>query len=171
MRARQLLESAARTYPGHALAALSDMLIKGEGGPKDEKRALTLLQRSSYDAQHPRWALGQLILEGRLLRRDVPQAVKLLGPWSQWDYDTRLQIVRLLAENPDVQMDYPDRFLYTTIEDAELGEPGAMDALIALKLSRNKQFADKTGGCALAERVAKTGDAAAARHLETCRAK
>ena len=171
VRARQLLESAARTYPGHALAALSDMLIKGEGGPKDEKRAVTLLQRSSYDAQHPRWALGQLILEGRLLRRDVPQAVKLLGPWSQWDYDTRLQIVRLLAENPDVEMAYPDRFLYTTIEDAELGEPGAMDALIALKLSRNKQFADKTGGCALAERFAKTGDAAAARHLETCRAK
>jgi TPR repeat protein len=171
VRARQLLESAARTYPGHALAALADMLIKGEGGPKEEKRAVTLLQRSPYDAQHPRWALGQLILEGRLLRRDVPQAVKLLGPWSQWDYDTRLQIVRLLAENPDVQMDYPERFLYTTIEDAELGEPGAMDALIALKLSRNKQFADKTGGCALAERAAKTGDAAAARQLETCRAK
>jgi hypothetical protein len=111
------------------------------------------------------------MLEGRLLRRDVPEAVKLLGPWSQWDYDTRLQIVRLLAENPDVQMAYPERFLYTTMEDAELGEPGAMDALIALKLSRNKQFADKTGGCALAERAAKTGDATAARHLEACRAK
>ena len=162
VRARQLLESAARTYPGHALAALSDMLIKGEGGPKDEKARAHAAATFVDDAQHPRWALGQLVLEGRLLRRDVPQAVKLLGPWSQWDYDTRLQIVRLLAENPDVQMDYPERFLYTTIEDAELGEPGAMDALIALKLSRNKQFADKTGGCALAERAAKTGRHAAA---------
>lgn len=164
VRARTLLEKAVRTYPGHALAPLSDMLIKGDGGPKDEKRALALLQgRSAADAQHAKWALGQIILEGRLLRRDVAQAVKLLGSWSQWDYDTRLQIVRLLAENPEVQMGYADRFLYRTTEDAELGEPGAMDALIALKLSRHAQFADKAGGSALAERVAKK--------LDECRAK
>ena len=140
------------------------MLIKGEGGRKDEKRALSLLQgRSASDAQHAKWALGQLVLEGRLLRRDVAEAVKLLGPWSQWDYDTRLQIVRLLAENPEVQIGYADHFLYRTIEDAELGEPAAMDALIALKLSRHVQFADKAGGCALAERAGK--------HLDDCRTK
>jgi TPR repeat protein len=159
VRARQLLEQAVRTYPGHAQAPLADMLIKGEGGPKDEKRAVTILQRSAYDAQHSKWMLGQLTLEGRLVRRDVAAAVKLLGPWSQWDYDTRLQIVRLLAENPEVQMGYPERFLYTATEDAELGETGAMDALIALKLSRNTQFADKAGGCALAVRAGKKLDA------------
>ena len=170
LRARKLLESARRTYPGAALAPLSDMLIKGEGGPKDEKRALSLLQSwRASDAQRAKWALGQLFLEGRLMRRDVAEAVKLLGPWSQWDYDTRLQIVRLLAENPEVQIGGADRFLYTAIEDAELGEPGAMDALIALKLSRHLQFADKTGGCALAERASKAGDAANARHLALCR--
>src|SRR5262249_9072821 len=38
VRARQLLESARGTYPGAALAPLSDMLIKGEGGPKNERR-------------------------------------------------------------------------------------------------------------------------------------
>ena len=170
--ARKLLESARRTYPGAALAPLSDMLIKGEGGPKDEKRALSLLQgwRAS-DAQHAKWALGQIILEGRLKKRDVAAAVKLIGPWSQWDYDARLQIVRLLAENPNVQMDYPDHFLYRTIEDAELGEPGAMDALIALKLSAHPQFADKAGGCALAERVAKSANADATRHWQQCGAK
>jgi hypothetical protein len=158
MRARQLLEQAVRSYPGHAQAPLADMLIKGEGGPKDEKRAVSMLQRSAYDAQHSKWMLGQLTLEGRLVRRDVAAAVKLLGPWSQWDYDTRLQIVQLLAENPDVQMGYPERFLYTATADAELGEPGAMDALIALKLSRHTQFADKAGGCALAAREKKKVD-------------
>jgi TPR repeat protein len=163
VRARQLLEQAVRTYPGHAEAPLSDMLIKGEGGPKDEKRAVSMLQRSAYDAQHSKWMLGQLTLEGRLVRRDVAAAVKLLGPWSQWDYDTRLQIVRLLAENPEVQMGYPERFLYTATEDAELGEPGAMDALIALKLSRHTQFADKAGGCALAARAGKKLDECAAK--------
>src|SRR5262249_52882260 len=163
VRARQLLESALRTYPGHALAPLSDMLIKGEGGPKDEKRALSLLQgRLASDAQHAKWALGQLVLEGRLLPRNVDHAVKLLGPWSQWDYDTRLQIVRLMAENPDVQMAYPDHFLYRAIEDAELGEPGAMDALIALRLSSHLQFADKANGCVLAQCAAKAGDNGAA---------
>jgi TPR repeat protein len=171
VRARMLLESAVRTYPGHALAELSDMLIKGEGGPKDEKRALSLLQRSAYDAQHAKWAFGQLTLEGRLVRRDVAQPIKLLGPWSQWDYDTRLQIMRLLAENPNVQMEYADRILYTAIEDAELGKPGAMDALIALKLSGHAQFADKAGGCILAERAAKAGDALASKRLDECRAK
>jgi TPR repeat protein len=169
-RARQLLESARATYPGHALAPLSDMLIKGEGGP-NERRALSLLKGSAYDAQHAKWALGQLTLEGRLVPRDVAAAVKLLGPWSQWDYDTRLQIVRLLAENPDVQMAYPDHFIYRAVEDAELGEPGAMDALIALKLSRHVQFADKANGCALAQRAAKAGDEAATYRLDGCRTK
>src|SRR5215510_2283102 len=171
VRARQLLESARATYPGHALAPLSDMLIKGEGGPKNERRALSLLKGSAYDAQHAKWALGQLTLEGRLVPRDVAAAVKLLGPWSQWDYDTRLQIVRLLAENPDVQMAYPDHFIYRAIEDAELGEPGAMDALIALKLSRHVQFADKANGCVLAQRAAKDGDDTAAPRLDGCRTK
>jgi TPR repeat protein len=171
VRARQLLENARGTYPGAALAPLSDMLIKGEGGPKNERRAVSLLKGSAYDAQHAKWALGQLTLEGRLVPRDVAAAVKLLGPWSQWDYDTRLQIVRLLAENPDVQMAYPDHFIYRAIGDAELGEPGAMDALIALRLSRHVQFADKANGCVLAERAAKAGNDAAARRLDECRAR
>src|SRR5262249_34553851 len=92
VRARKLLEHAARTYPGHALAPLAEMLIAGEGGPKDERRALALLQRSPADAQHPRALLGRLMLEGRLVPRDVANAVQLLLPWSQWDYDTRLLI-------------------------------------------------------------------------------
>src|SRR5262245_3308494 len=145
------------------------MLIKGEGGPKNERRALSLLKGSAYDAQHAKWALGQLTLEARLVPRDVAAAVKLLGPWSQWDYDTRLQIVRLLAENPDVQMAYPHHFIYRAIEDAALGEPGAMDALIALKLSRHVKFANKANGCVLAQRAAKDGDDTAAPRLDGCR--
>jgi len=40
--------------------------------------------------------------------------------------------------------------------------------LIELKLSQSKQFSDKPGGCALAERAAKRGDEALARHLREC---
>jgi TPR repeat protein len=165
LRARKLLESAARTYPGHALAPLAEMLIAGEGGPKDERRALALLRRSPADAQHPRALLGRFMLEGRLVPRDVAKAVQLLLSWSQWDYDTRLLILQVLAENPDVQLARPGTVLYDATEAAELGEPGAMDALIALKLSHHAQFADTAGACALA---AKLGDDVA-RRLEQCR--
>jgi TPR repeat protein len=120
LRARKLLESAARTYPGHALAPLAEMLIAGEGGPKDERRALSLLQRAPTDAQHPRALLGRLMLEGRLVPRDVAKAVQLLLPWSQWDYNTRLLILQVLAENPEVQLARPGTVLYDATEAAEL---------------------------------------------------
>jgi len=44
----------------------------------------------------------------------------MIGPWSQWDYDTRLLLTRAVAENPDVKIDYPERFLHRALEDAEL---------------------------------------------------
>jgi hypothetical protein len=115
--------------------------------------------------------LGCLTLEGRLVRRDVSQAVGLLLPWSQWDYDTWLVITNVLAENPDVSLGRPDGFLYDALEFAELGEPGAMDALIALKQSRNPQFSDPAGARTLVERAAKQGNDAAPRRLERCRPK
>jgi len=46
-----------------------------------------------------------------------------------------------------------------------------MDALIALKLSRHVQFADKANGCVLAQRAAKDGDDTAAPRLDGCRTK
>jgi len=171
VRARKLLETAVRSYPGHALAPLAEMLIAGEGGPKDERRALSLLQQAPADAQQPKALLGCLTLEGRLVRRDVSQGVGLLLPWSQWDYDTWLVIANVLAENPDVSLGRPDGFLYDALEFAELGEPGAMDALIALKQSRNPQFSDPAGARTLVERAAKQGNDAAPRRLERCRPK
>jgi hypothetical protein len=89
-KAQILLEGALRSYPGHALTPLCEMLLKGEGGAKDERRALALLKGAPSDAQHPRALLGQLILEGRLVPRDPATAIKYLIPWSQWDYDTHL---------------------------------------------------------------------------------
>jgi hypothetical protein len=147
------------------------MLIAGDGGPKDERRALSLLQRAPADAQQAKALLGCLTLEGRLVRRDVSQAVALLLPWSQWDYDTWLLIANVVAENPDVPLTRPDGFLYDALEFAELGEPGAMDALIALKQSPNPQFSDLAGARALVEQATRRGDIAAPRRLERCRPK
>ncbi len=170
-RARTLLEQALRTYPGAALAPLADMLIKGEGGPKDETRALALLRgRYAADNQHAKAYLGQLTLEGRLVKRDVAEAVKLLGPWSQWDYDTRLQLARIFADHPDVAVSRPEYLIYNLTEASELGEPGALPTLIALKLSRHGQFRDEAGGCKLVKQAASRGDSDAARRVTECNA-
>ena len=76
--------------------------------------------------------------------------------------------MKLLAANPELSIDRPDSVLYDLTEEAELGEPGALDTLIEIKLSQSVQFHDKPGGCALAARAAKAGDTVAAQRLEEC---
>jgi hypothetical protein len=50
------------------------------------------------------------------------------------------------------------------------GEPGAMAALIYLKLSKNPQFQDRPGACKLIETAAKRGDQVLAQRPAECRA-
>ncbi len=154
VRARELLEEAIRLWPGYS-GDLAEMLLKGEGGPKDERRAVSLVggrwwSRPS-DAPPVRAVYGRLLLEGRLVTRDVKKGIELIFQGSN-DHDTRLELIRALVANPQVPLDYPDGFLYDATVAAELGEPGALGALIDLKLSRHVQFGDKPGGCALASK-------------------
>ncbi len=169
-RARTLLEQAVKSYPGHAVPPLADMLIQGEGGPADTKRALSLLRTKAQDVSAVKAALGRLYLDGRLMPRDVKEAVRLIRTDTIWSHDSRLQLMGLLAANPDVQIDYPGGVLYDATEAAELGEPGALLALIDLKLSKSAQFADRAGGCALAERAAAQRFDGAAQRTQACRA-
>ena len=168
-RARTLLEEARRSDPGGATPRLAEMLIAGEGGPADPKRALSLLKAPS-DTAGVKGVLGQLYLEGRLVPRDVQEAVRLIGMEGQWNLDARLQVLRLLAENPQVRESNPQRALYFAAEAAELGEPGAMTALIDLKLSSNPQFQDRPGACKLIETAALRGDRGMTQRLSECRA-
>jgi hypothetical protein len=77
-------------------------------------------------------------------------------------------MVKVLAQNTELTVVRPESLLYDLTEAAELGEPGALDALIEAKLSQSAQFHDKAGGCALAARAAKDGDAYAAQRLKEC---
>jgi TPR repeat protein len=170
VRARALFEETLSAWPGISLAPLADMLIKGEGGPRDEKRALKLLQSHSNKSAPSsiNEALGKLYAEGKLVPRDPQRAFELMGGAAQWSIDKRIALGRFVAENPAVRVDRPKDLLYDLTHAAELGEPGAMSALIALKLSANARFADKAGGCKLAERAAKDGDETARKLLATC---
>ena len=169
VRARALLEEALRPDPGGATPALAKMLISGEGGPADPQRALKMLTRGKNMAAAA-GVLGQLYLEGRQVPRDVQEAVRLIAMAGVWDLDARQQVVALLAENPGMRVEDPKRVLYYAAEAAELDEPGAMTALISLKLSEHPQFQDRPGACKLIETAAKRGDQAAAQRLPECRA-
>jgi TPR repeat protein len=169
VRARELLEEARRPDPGGAIVPLAEMLIAGEGGPADPKRAVSLL-KGPRDSWMAKGKLGQLMLEGKLLPRDVQEAVNLIDLASTWDFDARMQVVRLLAEYPEVHVSHPKRTLYDAVEAAELDEPGAMKALIELKLSANAQFQDRPGACKLIETAVSRGDQSMAQRLADCRA-
>jgi TPR repeat protein len=146
-RARALYEEALRGAAGVAIPPLADMLAKGEGGPADPKRAFGLLSsRLASDVPGVRGALGQAYIDGKLVPRNLPEGTGLLRLWASWDYDARLQLMALLADNPELTVTYPESLLYDATEAVELGEPGAVAALINLKLSRSAQFADKAGG-------------------------
>ena len=167
VRARALLEETLRPDPGGATPPLAEMLIAGEGGPANPKRALSLLKARS-DTAGVKGVLGQLHLEGRLVPRDVQEAVRLIDLAGQWDFDARQQVLQLLADNPDVRVEYPKHVLYYATEAAELDEPGATQALIRLKLSQNAQFQDRPGACKLIETAVSRGDRSLMPRLAEC---
>lgn len=166
VRARHLYEEAIKLWPGYS-GALAEMLLKGEGGPKREWRAVWLVGGGWWswasDAPPVRAVYGRLLVEGRVVKRDVKKGIELMFQGSG-DYDILLEVVRALVANPDVPLDYSDRLLYDLTVAAEVGEPGAMASLIDLKLSRHVQFADKAGGCELA----KKDNEAAAKYAGVC---
>jgi hypothetical protein len=59
--------------------------------------------------------------------------------------------------------------LYDAVQDAELGEPGAIKALTDLKLSANAQFEDRPGACKLIETAVSRGDQGMTERLAECR--
>jgi hypothetical protein len=111
-----------------------------------------------------------LYIEGKFVPRDLKKGIDLFRTWASWDYDARLQLMKLLSNNPELTVNYPGAILYDATEAAELGEPGALAALINLKLSQSAQFRDEVGGCKLVVKAAKQGDSFAAQRLPECSA-
>jgi len=169
VRARTLLEEQLWPDPGGAPPRLAEMLIAGEGGPADPKRALSLLNKRT-DTTGAKAVLGRLYLEGRLVPRDAQQAALLLDQAGTWDLDARTEVLRILAANPEVRITNSKHLLYYATEAAELDEPGAMAALIDLKLSQNAQFQDRPGACKLIGTAVGRGDQTLTQRLADCRA-
>jgi len=171
VRARSLFEQGLKADPGGAIPPLADMLIKGEGGPADPKRAMSLLTSwRGSDVPGVKGALGMLYIEGKLVPRDLKKGIDLFAIWASWDYDARLRLMKLLADNPELMVVRPEGLIYDATEAVELGEPGAAAALIDLKLSRNEHFRDESGGCKLVMEFAKSQNDFALRYVPECNA-
>ena len=169
VRARALLEQSLDPNPGGAPAPLAEMLIAGEGGPANPRRALSLL-KAHADTAAAKAVLGRLYVEGRLVPRNAQEGVRLIDIAGGWDLDLRLLVLRLLAAHPDVRVNDPKRVLYDATMAAELDEPGALALLVDLKLSGNAQFQDRPGACKLIETAAGRGDQSMTPRLAECRA-
>jgi hypothetical protein len=72
--------------------------------------------------------------------------------------------------NPEVRIPNSRHLLYYATEAAELDEPGAMAALVDLKLSQNAQFQDRPGACKLIGTAVGCGDHTLTQRLADCRA-
>jgi TPR repeat protein len=167
VRARALLEQALRSDQLGAIPPLAQMLSRGEGGPADPKRAWSLVSGHN-EIGAIEGMRGEFYLEGKLVPRDVAKAIDLIRHAAVWNYEPRLRVVQLLAANPGVRVDRAERILFDATEAAELDEPGALAALIDLKLSAHPQFHDPAGACKWLATAALRGDPAAAPRLADC---
>ena len=77
-------------------------------------------------------------------------------------------VVAAACCNPDVRVNYPKHVIYYAVEAAELDEPGAIQALIRLKLAQNAQFQDRPGACKLIETAVSRGDRSLMPRLAEC---
>jgi TPR repeat protein len=169
VRARALFEETLRAWPGVSLPPLAEMLVNGEGGPADPKRAVKLLQSYSRVSAPAsiNAALGKLHAEGKHVPQDLEKAAELMSGDTQWSVQAKLEYAQFLIEHPDVKANNAPLFLYRLTDIAEIGEPGAMEALIALKLT-TRHYADKAGGCRLAQRAVAAGSEGAKKFLTGC---
>lgn len=95
--------------------------------------------------------------------------IPLIGYEGVWNVDVDTELLKILADHPEVRVERPEKALYRAIEAAELGEAGALAALVALKLSENVQFRDPPGACKLIETAVDRGDQAWRSRREACR--
>ena len=79
-------------------------------------------------------------------------------------------MLRLLAENPEVRIMYPEHELYHAVEAAELDEPGADESPDRAETLGHPQFQDRPGACKLIEAAVSRGDQTMAQRLADCRA-
>jgi TPR repeat protein len=122
VRARALYEDALGSYPGNAIPQLSEMLIRGEGGDTDPKRAVKLVNTWTVsDVPAVRAARGRLMMDGKYMEHDPQKGIEFIATAASWSNDVRNEVINLLAEHPSLRLPYSDNLMFDAREAAEVG--------------------------------------------------
>jgi TPR repeat protein len=154
-RARELLEQHAERYAG-VRPLLAEMLVSGEGGSEDTKRALELLRDPGLKF-HPR-ALkvkADILLSDKPGGRRPQEAIATLA--AAWDVPNYIRLAGLLVDYHR-RLDNADMITGALAKAAAEGSTRAALALAKLKLSDNSQFADEDGARTLLKPLADVED-------------
>ena len=123
---------------------------------------------TASDAPDVRAARGRMMMDGTYMERDPQKGIELIASAAVWSNDVRNEVLNLLAEHPALRLTYADSMMFDAREAAEVGEPGALAALIGVTLSTNEQFRDVEYGCPLVEWWAEAGAPEAMARLPEC---
>lgn len=137
--ARGLLEAAVAGNP-HAALPLARMLLRGEGGARDVKRAEALL--AGDDSHEARAERGRQHLWGGAFARLPQRALTLMSDIATYDIDTRQELARQLLTYR-VTFPRPEPIFHALQEDADIGRLGAPLALVRLLRANREGFRDE----------------------------
>ncbi|MCX5477572.1 hypothetical protein OSH08_01055 [Kaistia geumhonensis] len=158
--ARRLLEGAVADGRFQGAGMLGEMLVTGEGGPADGKRAIALLSQPKAGRSPGAAALlATLLTDNRFVGPDPNRAAATLA--GSGDIDDAIRAVSLLSDYA-TPLPRPVVYLRRLEDAADAGEPGAARALAELRLSAHPAFRDETAGRAILIRLAASGDGDAA---------
>jgi TPR repeat protein len=157
MKARQMLEARLDKFRDeNAKPMLADMLAKGEGGPADPKRGLSMLRDENVGTLRGAPAiLAGLLLDGKAVGRQPREAIRVLA--KSWELADQILLAGLLMDYK-TSLDDPKRLVKQLFAAAEVSEPGAAVTLAKLKLSSTSEFNDVDGARALLKPLVDAGD-------------
>jgi TPR repeat protein len=163
VRARAILDDLVKEgfSAGAVPAYLAEMLIAGEGGPREPKRALALLTAPSgavRASSESMALLARLHLEGGIVGRDPAKAVRILAPLSSRRESTIYRLAEILARY-DFKLEpmWIESLRFALQEQADAGSAQAMVAFAKLKLASSRDFSDEAGAYKLLEAAAAEG--------------
>ncbi|KAA2235549.1 tetratricopeptide repeat protein [Salinarimonas soli] len=167
-RARAIFEELLRHehLEGEAGAELAEMLLAGEGGPQDARRAVTLMSKTSLPtvlSPEMQMLRARLLREGGVLGRDRAAAVCALSRVLYLPNDAIWPLAEMLAQvSTTLDRGQADAVRFRLEERADTGDLRAMLALARLKLGPHPGLRDEAGGYKLLEAAEAAGSDEAA---------
>jgi len=153
-RAREILEELLKT-DGKAVPVLAQMLLRGEGGPPDGKRALELVSRPDQrNSEIARGVKAEILLEGAVVGYRPQEAIQALA--GSYDIENAMRLAPLMIDYR-TRLERPEATVETLARAAETRSDAAL-VLARLKLSDNSQFSDADGARALLKPLADAGE-------------